>query len=143
MSNATNKLVGSADDVETPSKPKNVNQEIIDEVGDTIKTVDDQVFADFDEIFSKEIDAEPIYKQFKFQGRIWKALPTIGVGSMRKLVRAEKRGDAFATIAFLTTIVVDEDGAWEEIVDRLDPARAGAIVAALLKQYGGDNTEGK
>lgn len=107
-----------------------------------IAPAEDPNVIDFDSLIAEEVDeVEADYKTFKYKGRVWKASPRIGVGSIRKLVRAEKKGDQFAAIGFLAAIVEDPD--WEDVMDRMPTEHAVLIVRALLKQYGGDDPAGK
>lgn len=102
-----------------------------------------EVDIDFDEMFEAETaeSDEPKGKTFRYRGKTWTTTPRIGVGVIRKLVRAEKRGDNMASIDFLTAIVVEPE--WDEVVDTMQPGHAGKIVTALLRKYGEDQDSGK
>lgn len=130
--------------VDKPVKPTKAN-EINDNTDDTdgVEKPKAKVAIDFDEIIADELGEveDKQFKVFRFNGREWNGAPRIGVGTIRKLVRAEARGDQFATIGFLASVVDDPD--WEDVVDRMDPSIAAKLITNLLAMYSGDSGSGK
>jgi hypothetical protein len=95
---------------------------------------------DFDALIADELgtDAEDgTAIEFTYAGRKWRTMPNIGIGSVRRLVEAERRGDNFAAVAFLSNVVDSLE--WQDVVDKMPPRHAGVLVAKLLSIYGGDS----